>query len=741
MLASDVPLGPFEGTPITDWSGRGRQAKLHAAPSCSYLRSAQADERVVYLDAAVVGRMCPQCGTYNSWARLGTGLAVFLDTLTGPGLLHELDRFRDTDESSPDGEEIRHAAAVLYRPVSDEPADSCGRDEAEDDDGSWQVLQEARQIRESVFREWRGALASLHRTHRHLELFPWLRPWAEPAIEAKAERLRGLQGQAALLVDREVLLMAAAAAQAEEPDVPAEDPAFTPLGGPDQVRKHLVSLWQRWSSAVADTWDAPQRHTFLAHRLVEGMGSRRKGRDQILERGRAVMAGWEREIRSAVGDEHGERTLVARLPHDAAVRGVRRSLLDRLGEWELGVLALHTVSTVWEPNSVITVRVPEPVAARLLAQRSGLSYSEPESAGTTPSATGLHAADKAGLGPGVFDDTPVHRRRVVSAGHVRALRAAMRDAEQLYAVFSRAAGLEVVSLSTLEQRCAEGWQGTIIAGASDLPDALFTPSPSSGQDETRDGEVWPSRVHDPHHEDFGRHLSVAEGERVLQRLCARGRDTGHALRSLSLAQGLADLRQLDTAGYDDQGNPRRPFASAVWHGLLAMEQLDLEPFASDTGSGWQRGSGLPLGTLAGVQVYTSDAFGAYEGRAHSPGCTHRRPEDGLYHDDDLVPLERLIGNESFDPCSKCGGYAVRRLSEHQVAYYRAAHRLHDLAQTVSYAARRGDAERTELGAKLREFTDMDRQTLKAWFPSREESRQWRRTVDRLLAALRSPGPA
>ncbi|WP_432176676.1 hypothetical protein [Streptomyces sp. Tue6028] len=741
VLTSDVPLGPFEGTAITVWSGRGKQAKLHATPSCSYLRSTQADARVVLLDAAVVGRMCPQCGTYNSWARLGTGLAVFLDTLTGPGLLHELDRFRDTDEDAPNGEEIRHAAAVLYQSASGDPADSAERDDADDeDDGSWEVLQEARRIRESVVHEWREALASMHRTHRQLELFPWLHPWAQPAIEVKARRLRGLQDQAGLLVDEDVLLMAAAAAQAEEPDVPSEDPAFTPLGAPGEARKHLLSLWRRWSSAVGDSWDAPQRHTYLLHRLAEGMGSRRKGRDRMLERGRAVMADWETAVRSAVGDEHAERTLVARLPHNAAERGGRSSLLDLLGEWELGVLALYTVSTVWEPHSVITVRVPEPVAARLLAQRSGLSYSEPEPAGITPPAAGPHATTGAGLGPGVFDDTPVHRRRVVTVEHLRALRAALRDAEQLYAVFSRDAGLEVVSLSALEQRCAAGWQGTVIAGASDLPDALFVPGQPSGQDEAQDGAVWSERVYDPHHEEFGRRLSVAEGERVLMRLCARRLDAAHALRSLALARGLTDLRQLDTAGYDDKGNPRRPFASAVWHGLLAMEQLDLEPFAPDTGTGWQRGSRLPLGTLARVQVYTSDASGLYQGRAHSPGCAHRRPENGVHRDDDLVTLEDLMGNENFDPCSKCGGYAVRRLSEDQVAYYRAAHRLHNLAQNVPSAVRRGDPERTELKATLGEFTDLDRQTTQVWFSSWEETRQWKRAVDRLLGALRSPEP-
>jgi hypothetical protein len=43
QLTSDVPLGPFEGTTITVWSCQGKQAKLHATPSCSYLRSARGE--------------------------------------------------------------------------------------------------------------------------------------------------------------------------------------------------------------------------------------------------------------------------------------------------------------------------------------------------------------------------------------------------------------------------------------------------------------------------------------------------------------------------------------------------------------------------------------------------------------------------------------------------------------------------------------------------------------------------
>ncbi|MEU6495775.1 hypothetical protein ABZ890_36200 [Streptomyces sp. NPDC046984] len=290
-----------------------------------------------------------------------------------------------------------------------------------------------------------------------------------------------------------------------------------------------------------------------------------------------------------------------------------------------------------------------------------------------------------------------------------------------------------MALSVLEERCAAGWQGSIIAGASDLPDALFASRrPSADQEES----VWPARIHDPHHEAFGSHLSTAEGERVLVRLCEGRRDTDHALRSLALARGVADLRQLEAVGYNDRDFPHRPLASAVWHGLLAMEQLDLEPFEPVTDAGWQSGSELPLGILAGVQAYTSDADGRYQGRAHSPDCKHRRPERGVSRDDDLVTIKELLGNKGFDPCSKCGGYAVLRLSQDQVAYYRAAHRLHSLTHQVhSAAARNNSTGGAELAAKLQEFTDLDREIAQAWFPLRKEARRWQQTVNALLGEL------
>ncbi|MFE9662868.1 hypothetical protein [Streptomyces sp. NPDC005955] len=741
LLTPDVPLGPFEGSPITVWSAQGKQAKLHASSSCSYLRSARATKREVHLDASVVARMCPQCGAYSSWARPGTGLAVFLDTLTGLGLLHELDSFRDADEDASSDEEVRQAAALLHWPAPGVPTDTAAQAEAEDDDDTaWEELQQARRVREAVFREWRDALASMHRAHQQLELFPWLRSWAKAALQVKADRLRAVQVQAQLLVTEDALLAAAAAAAMQEPDVPADDAGFALLGAPAEARKKLLSLWRRWQRTVEDSWDPPREQAYLVHHLADGTSSRRKGRDQMLERARAVLTEWETRARLAAERTYDEQVLVARLPHDAVTeRDSRRSLLDRLDEWELGVLAVYTVDTVWQPHSVITVRVPEPVAARLLKQHHGLSYTKREAAGMEPASD---AVAEPSFGPGVFDDTPVRSRRPVTLAHLRALRAAMRNAEQLYVVFSADAGLEVVALSVLEQRCAAGWRGVIIAGASDLPDALFDNQPTpAGQDAPEDGEIWPERVYDPHHAAFGAGLGVAEGERVLVRLCAGRRDVDHALRSLALARGMADLRELETAGYDDRGLARRPFATAVWHGLLAMEQLDLQPFEPDTETGWQRGSGLPLGVLAQAQVYTSDAAGRFQGRAHSPGCAHRRPERGVGRDDDLVTLEELMGSKDFDPCSKCGGYAIRRLDHDEVAYYRAAHLLHHLAQQVHAVARKDGGDRSDLAATLEEFASLDRNQTEAWFPSREQARRWREIVDRLHRALPRPGPA
>lgn len=56
-------------------------------------------------------------------------------------------------------------------------------------------------------------------------------------------------------------------------------------------------------------------------------------------------------------------------------------------------------------------------------------------------------------------------------------------------------------------------------------------------------------------------------------------------------------------------------------------------------------------------------------------------------------------------------------------------------------ARKGVGDGSDLAAALEEFTSLDRDRTEAWFPSREQARQWREIVDRLRRTLPGPGPA
>ncbi|MGW8569815.1 hypothetical protein [Streptomyces niveus] len=731
LLTSDVPLGPFEGVAVTLWAAQGKQAKLHAKPSCSSLRSARVTQREVRLDALAVGRLCPQCAAYGAWAPRGTGLAVFVKAVTGLGLLYELHSYGEADEDACSDEDIDRAVTLLSRTPSSGPGGTENEEDEEDED-AWEVVREAREIRERVFVEWRRAASSLYRAHEVLGLFPWLKPWAETPMRLKAERLKVLRGQASRLVTPDALILAAAVSAMADPVLPHGDPAFAPLGDPAEVARQLKSLWCRWRQQVADAWDHPDEQMYLADQVTDSVGARRKGRDEVLARARQLLAQWQAEAQRVSSSGEAEHVLTARLLRpDAAVQRAYDddSPLDRLSPWELGVLALWGVEADWEQFTIV-LEVPEPVAARLLSQDgSGLSC---VARNTQAPAVPEPASEPEGpLGPGVFDDTPVSARRPVTARHLRALRLASREADQLYLVFSVTAGPEVISLTALEQRCTAGWEGIIIAGAGDLPGNLVdTRQAAASPGVTPQGAgVWLPEVHDPHDPDFGRQLSTAEGERLLVRFCEGRQAADNALRTLALARGVPDLRELD-GGYDDEGHHRNPFPAEVWHGLLAMEQLVLEPFETS----WSPGSGLPLGVLAQVQAYTTDAAGRYEGRAHSPECPHRRPQSGVGRDDDMATIEELLNNTDFDPCGKCGGYAVRRLTDTQVAYYRAAHRLHDL---MHRPAARHDTTGT---GPMREILDEldDQQTAQAWFPTGTQARQWRRLVHRLRRELPEP---
>lgn len=88
---------------------------------------------------------------------------------------------------------------------------------------------------------------------------------------------------------------------------------------------------------------------------------------------------------------------------------------------------------------------------------------------------------------------------------------------------------------------------------------------------------------------------------------------------------------------------------------------------------WQGGSGLPLGLLAGVRLYTTNADPRIEGNGHSPLCRHGR-NAGLWPATTSLLSRVCLTRADFDWCSKCGGHAVRRLTGTQLSYYRAAHR-------------------------------------------------------------------
>lgn len=727
LLTSDIPLGPFEGAAVTVWAVPGGRSRLHSVASCSYLRSSRAVEQRVPLSASSLERMCPACASSGLWARPGTGLGIFLGALTGLGLLYELEAYVEADEDEYGGAEVVRAASVLGVGAG---AGTGGEEDEED----WEAVQEARHVREAVFSSWLDALTSLERVHQTLGLFPWLVEWASARVELKARRCEELRGQAAQLVDVQALVLAAGVSVMERPALPSGDPAFAPLGSADAVESALQKLWDRWQGAVGRDWDHPRESGYMAHYVADEMGRRRKGRDELLERCGRLLGEWSAGGQAVVAEARGERVLVTQaLPEGWWQRRERGSFFDRVSEWERGVLAAFAVSVEWDQwrRLAVRVRVPEVVAARLLSgQRgAGLCYAEESEEGA---ARVVKPRSGEGVVPGVFDDTPVSERRLVTGEHLRALRRTVRDAEQLYVVAGLGGGVEVVALSVLEERCAAGWRGIILAAASDLPQALFG---DWEQATVSEGAVWASPVHDPDAEGFGQSLGMAEGERVVVRLSEGRRDVGQALRALTLARSVVDLRELEPRGREENGRPRYPFGSAVWHGLLAMEQLDLEPFEGPTGD-WP-GSDLPLGILASVQAYTSDGAGRYQGRAHSPGCAHRRPSYGVDGHDELVTIAQLLGSKKFDPCSKCGGYAVRRLTGDQVAYYRAAHRLHTLVQTIrSVVGGRGRQEDVAgLSGALEEFSELDRPTQEAWFVSQAEVWRWQRVVRGVREAL------
>jgi hypothetical protein len=192
--------------------------------------------------------------------------------------------------------------------------------------------------------------------------------------------------------------------------------------------------------------------------------------------------------------------------------------------------------------------------------------------------------------------------------------------------------------------------------------------------------------------------------------------TPSALGAVHRLAAVADLRVVDLAGEAVRYGLMRSF---LLHTLLVRgDCVDLTPFAD----------GVPLGQLAMVGVYSSDARRQREARSplaskpHGPGCQHHK---NLRGDDDQLTLaewvERLsaaTGESSRSPdvcvCSRCGGFAIHRLNTVQLRYWRAVHQVYEAKKAIAERERHlagaceptREPERGDRARATRTFTDV-----------------------------------
>jgi hypothetical protein len=157
-----------------------------------------------------------------------------------------------------------------------------------------------------------------------------------------------------------------------------------------------------------------------------------------------------------------------------------------------------------------------------------------------------------------------------------------------------------------------------------------------------------------------------------------------ALTAVHRLAAVDDLRTVDLAGEAVRYGLMRSF---LLHALLVRgDCVDLTPFEG----------GVPLGQLATVPVYCGDlrrqwaARSPWAGKPHGPGCQHHK---NLRSDDDLLTLSEWIGRLSAAAqesswsrevcvCSRCGGFAIRRLSVAELRYWRAVHEVYQASKAI-----------------------------------------------------------
>ncbi|GAA1294944.1 hypothetical protein [Saccharothrix xinjiangensis] len=677
-LTADIPFGPFEGVSIRAYAARSKQARLHSGRDCSSLSGVDAVEVSVPLTASSVKRMCSGCARSPRWARPTTSLGVFLETLMGVGLLHELSSYGPEDLADDlEGRNVAGAAELLR--LGEYPED-------EEDEAAWKAHEEARFVRDELLLPfWLGAAESLYRAHEVVARYPWLSDWARPRLAAKAAYAEELRAAFADMVVPGNLLDAAAAAQLSQPELPVDRVEFSVLGDP---RRALTNLWKRWQAEASSRWTRLEEHTSAEwHVLDAAMGNKRKGRPEAEQALRELTGRWTAAARALSGESGTlpDRWLIATLPTPDKRHPRLAELVALLPRWHLGVLAVHTVAVDWRSRTVL-LRAPDLVGRVLLDDRvlRCEQVDRPDEPAVALDEWNSEERAPDALQPGVLDDGPVADRRTISSDQAEAL-GETSAGHQLYLVQS-SAGVEVVHLDAIAKRGDPAWRGVLLTGADDLPRSLVEPwlAEISSWDEN-------SRF-DP--------LGTQDGEHQLVRLSFGGpREIEADLRTLALARIAPDLRRINT----EHGQSLR---WSVWRALLSPHQLDLTPFRSPQEQGTRRrsGLGLPLAVLSHVQLYTTNYRPEYYRKGHSPYCSHARRQDSLDMGYDLLSVAELLVLKQPDWCGKCGGYAVRRLDDVQLRYYRSAHQLLEISEQLDRHREGDDVE--DLRAELDEVANL-----------------------------------
>ncbi|TDD36771.1 hypothetical protein [Saccharopolyspora elongata] len=687
-LTNDIPFGPFEGTDIEVYiGGKSKTARIHVDRSCI----PNSRTATMPLNAETVNRMCKQCARSTRWARRDTALGMFLQAIAS---IPE-DSQGNLDDDYPPAECAR--AAELLR-TGEYPLD-------EDDDDLWEKFSEARELRDSLYSSWRYARRAARDAHAAVAAYPWLGSWAAPrlsAVEAEAESLRALIAQT---IGPERLVIAAAAMSLVEPELPADRLEFSVLGNSHDVHRVLNKCWRRWCDAAAGGCTAAEMASQAMYVVDSALGRKRNGRDAAMAATKELIGDWTNQIYSVADlDEPVVHRDVVVQAHDPGRED--NDPWEMLTRWELAVVVRYATAFSWAHDAVL-LTVPDLVARHLLDNPNGLRAAELDSSdplGAFTEWVATHLPTSPGVLPGTLDDTSINKRRMLTSSDVDRLR---RSGASVYQVYSASDGTEVLHISTLAERCANGWRGVVLAGPNDLPSAIIEPWIDEIQAGLNDEP-------DP--------LGTRAGEQsVVNRRYGQDRFfIERRLRMLALVRTATDLRTL-TERYEQSDR------DIDWHGLLTPHQLDLTPFKPATNADKRvSGLGLPLEVLASVQIYTTDGTSRYQGKGHSPFCSFARSGRASLDDSfDLLHVRDLLGSGNPDWCSVCGGYATRRLDDLQLRYYRTAHELLALSR---YLDRPWQLAKTR--SALEKLADFDPDGCGSFCSA---SREWESAVHSLLS--------